>query len=124
MVMRLKQHGKRLGLVTSKVRSGAIRGLRVANLESSFDVIVGADEVKNPKPHPEPVLIALDLLKARPEETVFIGDARYDIVCGHAAGVKTAAALWGPFPREHLEDLKPDYWLTTPYDIKILAPDI
>jgi pyrophosphatase PpaX len=124
VVRRLKELGKRVGLVTSKVRSGAVRGLRIAGLESAFDVIVGADEVQNPKPHPEPVLFALEQLGAPAREAVFIGDSRFDIVSGHAAGVKTAAALWGPFPRSHLEDLKPDYWLERPEDINslILTP--
>jgi pyrophosphatase PpaX len=122
-VRRLKDLGKRLGLVTSKVRSGAVRGLRVAGLESAFDIIIGADDVQNPKPHAEPVLVALKQLGARAEDAVFIGDSRHDIESGHAAGVKTAAALWGPFPRSHLEDLEPDYWLERPEDITLLAPD-
>jgi len=120
----LKEEGKRLGLVTSKVRSGATRGLKVAGLEPAFDVIVGADDVQHPKPHPEPVLAALDRLGARPGEAVFIGDSRHDLVCGRAAGVKTAAALWGPFDRSHLADLEPDYWLERPEDIRRLTSDI
>ena len=124
VVRRLNRLGKRLGLVTSKVRTGAVRGLKVAGLEAEFDIIVGADEVKNPKPHPEPVLVALELLGASAEGAVFIGDSRYDLVSGRDAGVKTAAALWGPFPRATLEDLKPDYWLQHPEDISLLAPDL
>jgi len=119
----LKARGKRIGLVTSKVRTGAERGLRVAGLMAAFDIIVPADEVTNPKPHPEPVLIAMERLGAGPEETVFIGDSRHDIVSGHAANVKTAAALWGPFQRSDLEDLHPDYWLDRPEDVARLAPD-
>lgn len=120
-VRRLQESGRRLGLVTSKMRSGAIRGLRLLGLEEAFPVIVGADEVTNPKPHPEPVLRALDLLGAPAAGTVFIGDSRHDLECGRAAGVKTAAALWGPFDRAHLEDLTPDYWLEDPEDIARLA---
>jgi pyrophosphatase PpaX len=116
-VRALRTRGGRLGLVTSKMRSGAVRGLRLVGLEDAFDVIVAADEVEHPKPHPEPVLKALDLLAARAADTVFVGDARHDIVCGRAAGVRTAAALWGPFDRAHLEDLRPDYWLETAADI-------
>jgi len=119
-VRQLHAAGRRLGLVTSKMRSGAIRGLRLLGLEQQFPVIVGADEVTNPKPHPEPVLKALDLLGAVPDETVFIGDSRHDIECGSAAGVKTAAVLWGPFDRAHLEDLAPDYWLERPEDLSTL----
>ena len=116
----LKEEGKRLGLVTSKVRSGAARGLKVAGLEPAFDVIVGADDVQNPKPHPEPVLVALERLGTEPGEAVFIGDSRHDLESGRAAGVKTAAALWGPFDRSHLADLEPDFWLEHPDDIRAL----
>ena len=116
-VLRLRAAGKRLGLVTSKMRSGAIRGLRSAGLEQAFDAIVGADEVAHPKPHPEPVLKALGLLGAPAQATVFIGDSRHDLECGRAAGVKTAAVLWGPFDRAHLADLQPDYWLEKPADL-------
>ena len=119
-VTRLKQRGKQLGLVTSKVRSTALRGLRLSEIDAAFDVIVGADEVRNPKPHPEPVLVALERLGVRPEDAVFIGDARHDMVCGRAAGVATAAALWGPFDRPQLQDLRPDYWLETPEDLEDL----
>jgi pyrophosphatase PpaX len=116
-VTQLHARGTRLGLVTSKVRSTALRGLQVAGIDGAFEAIVGADEVRHPKPHPEPVLLALERLGATAGDTVFVGDSRHDIVCGRAAGVATAAALWGPFDRQHLEDLDPDYWLDTPQDV-------
>ena len=119
-VQRLREAGKRLALVTSKVRTGAMRGLQAAGLDGMFELIVGADDVRHPKPHPEPVLKALEQLGTTPESAVFIGDSRHDIECGRAAGVKTAAALWGPFDRAHLEDLAPDYWLERPADISLL----
>ena len=120
VVEELKAREKLVGLVTSKTRSGAERGLAVTGLAPSFDVIVGADEVVHPKPHPEPVLVALDRLSARAEDTVFIGDSRYDLECGRAAGVATAAALWGPFDRDDLEELHPDHWLEQPGDVRAL----
>ena len=120
-VRALQGGGRRLGLVTSKMRSGALRGLALLGLVHAFDAIVGADEVTHPKPHPEPVLKALALLGAPAREAVFIGDSRHDLECGRAAGVRTAAVLWGPFDRAHLEDLAPDYWLATPGDLVTLA---
>jgi len=113
-VLALHATGKRLGLVTSKFKDGARRGLKLVGLEQAFEIIVGADNVTHPKPHPEPVLKALELLDAAPERTVFIGDSRHDLECGRAAGVKTAAVLWGPFDRSYLEDLAPDFWLEKP----------
>jgi pyrophosphatase PpaX len=46
----LRRPGRALGLVTSKMRSGAVRGLKAAALASAFDVIVGAEEVTHPSP--------------------------------------------------------------------------
>ena len=120
-VRALRQPGRSLGVVTSKMRSGALRGLRRATLEDAFDVVVGADEVTHPKPHPEPVRVALERLGAPAAGAVFVGDSRHDIECGRAAGVRTAAALWGPFRRADLEDLAPDYWLERPEDLTLLA---
>ena len=122
-VRALRHQGKTLGLVTSKLRSGALRGLQLAGLEDAFAVIVGADEVTHPKPDPEPVLKALECLGAPATGAVFIGDSRHDIECGRAAGVKTAAALWGPFDRAQLQDLEPDYWLERPEDLSLLTAD-
>ena len=119
-IRRLKQHGKKLGLVTSKLRDGAMRGLRVSALDDAFEIVVGCDDVKNFKPHPEPVLKAVEELGVEHAETVFVGDSRHDMECGRAAGVKTAAVLWGPFDRADLEDLSPDYWLEKPQDLREL----
>ncbi len=120
-VRALEAAGARLGLVTSKMRQGALRGLRLVGLDDAFDAVVGSDEVTHPKPHPEPVLRALDLLGAGAETAVFVGDSRHDIESGHAAGVRTAAVLWGPFTRSQLEDLEPDYWLEHPRDLARLT---
>jgi len=113
----IKAAGIQTGLVTSKNRHGAVRGLTLVGLEALMDVMVCADEVSNHKPHPEPVEQAVALLGADPETTVYVGDSIHDMHAGHAAGVKTAAALWGPFGRAHLESADPDYWLEAPGDL-------
>jgi pyrophosphatase PpaX len=117
VVRELKQDGIATGLVTSKNRSGALRGLTLAQLESLMDVLVCADEVENPKPHPEPVEKAVRLLGADSATTVYVGDSIHDMRSGRAAGVRTTAVLWGPFGRTHLEGARPDYWLERPADL-------
>ncbi len=116
----IRAAGLRTGLVTSKNRKGAMRGLSLVKLDTGMDVLVCADEVTNPKPHPEPVEKAMTLLGADPGSTVYVGDSIHDMVSGRAAGVRTAAALWGPFGRSHLEDATPDYWLETPAELQSL----
>jgi len=120
-VRELKAAGLQTGLVTSKNRHGALRGLTLVGLEALMDVLVCADEVANPKPHPEPVQRAVALLGADPGSTVYVGDSVHDMHSGRAAGVLTAAALWGPFQRAQLEVAEPDYWLETPRDLVKLA---
>jgi pyrophosphatase PpaX len=121
-VKRLRAAGHRMGVVTSKMRAGAMRGLRLAGIEDDFEVVVGADDVPNPKPHPEPVLEALKRLNVEPAHAAFVGDSRFDIESGHAAGVRAAAALWGPFGRADLDAFKPDHWLEKPADLAEVEP--
>jgi pyrophosphatase PpaX len=116
-VREIKMAGIQTGLVTSKNRQGALRGLTLVGLEALMDVMVCADEVSNHKPHPEPVEKAVALLGADPGRTVYVGDSIHDMQSGRAAGVKTAAALWGPFGKSQLETAVPDFWLEKPADL-------
>jgi len=113
----LKQRGVKLGIVTSKMQYGLRRGLRVCGLDDLFTVLVAADDVEKHKPDPTPVLLAMEQLRVEPGRTLFVGDSPHDVVAGNAAGVTTAAALWGPFPRPTLEQAAPDHWLEQPSDI-------
>jgi pyrophosphatase PpaX len=116
----LRGPNTRLGIVTSKNRRAMRRGLRLCGLDGYFDVCVTVDDVDEFKPHPAPVVEALDQLSADAGETLFIGDSPHDVAAGRAAGVRTAAVLWGPFPREALARQAPDYWLTHPTEISSL----
>jgi pyrophosphatase PpaX len=117
MVRAVRAAGCRTGLVTSKNRVGAYRGLRRIGLEEAMDVVIGADDVVNPKPHREPVDRALTLLGADPAGAVYVGDSVHDMHAGRNAGVRTAAVLWGPFGRAALAPAGPDYWLERPEEL-------
>lgn len=121
VVITLRKAGCRTGLVTSKNRYGAKLGLRLAGLDSTFELLVCADDVERPKPHPEPVIRALVELGAEAGRTLFVGDSVHDMESGRAAGVATGAVLWGPFGREELEGSAPDYWLEGPAELRELV---
>ncbi len=88
--------GVPLGLVTSKRRKGGQRGLQSLGIDGLFAVEIYGDEVARPKPHPEPVLRALEGLGMAPSRRVtFVGDAIHDVEAGRAAGVHTIAVTWG-----------------------------
>lgn len=117
MVKRIKAAGCRVALVTSKNRAGAERGLALVGLSGTMEVIVGADDVVQPKPHPEPVERALTALAMPASTCLFVGDSQHDIHCGRSAGVETAGVTWGPFDRAHLEIAMPDYYCDSPADL-------
>jgi len=121
MVRALSARGTRLGVVTSKRRPGTMLGLAKGGFDGLFEVLVTADDVERPKPHPEPVERALEQLGAAAADTVFVGDSPHDLAAGKGAGVATAAVLWGPFPRATLEQHDPDFWIADPSDLTALA---
>ena len=113
----LAERGAALGVVTSKLGDTALRGLRVAGLDGLFDVIVSAEEVTRGKPDPEPVLLALSRAGRSAASALFVGDSPHDVEAGNRAGVSTAAATWGPFPRRALEAARPTYFVARPEDV-------
>jgi len=120
VVRTLAARGVKLGLVTSKLHRGTDAGLHLLGLEDAFGVVVCADDVVHGKPDPEPVRLALSRLDTSAEESVFIGDSPHDMNAGRAAGVRTAAALWGPFTRDALAAAAPDDWLEQVTDVLAL----
>lgn len=117
MVRSIRNAGMRTGLVTSKNHHGARRGLTLIGLDDAMEVVVGADDVVNPKPHPEPVTRALELLGMPAATCLFVGDSHHDVHCGRGAGVTTAGITWGPFDRAHLEAASPDHYCATPAEL-------
>jgi pyrophosphatase PpaX len=106
---RLKEEGRTLGIVTAKRRVTVELAFEHVPFGHLFDVIVGGDETERHKPDPEPVLLALERLGARPEEAAYVGDSPFDVAAGNAAGVFTVAVTWGRIHgRERLEAEQPD----------------
>ena len=108
----IRADGHRIGVVTSKLAAPAERALRHVGLHELVEVLIGADDCERAKPHPEPVLRALARLGAPPEAALFVGDSPHDVAAGNAAGVVTAAVLWGACGREVLLSAGPDHVLS------------
>ena len=116
-VAELKRRGLALAVVTSKHRRATLRGMDICGITDLFDVLITPEDVENAKPHPEPVHLALTRLGVAPAEALFVGDSPHDMVAAREAGTRTAAALWGPFPREALLAEHPDHLLERQEDV-------
>lgn len=101
--------GIKMGIVTSKRKELAIRGLRLFGLDKYFDVIVALEDTDEHKPMPAPIFKALQILNAARENALMVGDSPYDILCASNAGVASAAVKWTILPFKLLESSNPTY---------------
>ena len=92
---RLSEEGRRLGVVTAKRGATIQLAFDVLPIAQYFDAIVGSDETERHKPHPDPILRALELLDAQPHEAAYVGDSPFDVRAAKAASVFAIAVAWG-----------------------------
>lgn len=111
----LRAAGIAIGVVTSKLRAVAERGLRVTDLQ--VDVVVGPDDVERPKPDPQPVWLALGRLGAEPPRALMVGDSPHDVLAAKRAGVESVGVRWGMFALAELEEAAPDHLVARPEEL-------
>ncbi|GGK07050.1 hypothetical protein GCM10007063_31950 [Lentibacillus kapialis] len=92
-------------------------GLRVTKLNYYFDTIITLDDVSHAKPHPEPVIKAMNAMSANAQSTLMVGDNSHDIEAGKHAGVKTAGVAWSLKGRDKLLAYRPSYMLEDMQDL-------
>lgn len=73
-----------------------------------IDLVVGYHQVKNRKPHPEGLLLAMSKAGASPEETYHVGDQPQDTEASRGADVIAVGSAWGCTDTSELEASKPD----------------
>ena len=82
--------------------------LAALELEPLFATAVCGGETARRKPHPEPLLVALERLGIAPSEAAYVGDSPEDVAMAKAAGA-FAVGIPGGFPnREALIASAPD----------------
>jgi pyrophosphatase PpaX len=94
-VSALSVAGHPMAVVTAKTEHGALHSLQHTGLLPFMGAVIGADSCPRSKPHPEPVLLALERLGAPANRAVLLGDAVHDVAAARAAGVTALAAAWG-----------------------------
>ncbi len=96
MLNKLRLAGYNIGLVTGKSRPAWDFTAEKIQL-GDFDVVVTDNDVQNPKPDPEGLIIAAELLKISSEDRkniIYVGDSINDLKAAENAGMIFGAALW------------------------------
>ena len=105
----LHAKGLPLALVTNKQTPFVAPILASLDIAKYFTVVIGGDDVKNKKPHPEPLLLVAEKLGLAPGELLFVGDSRNDIQAAKAAGCSSIGLTYGYNYGEPISLSEPDH---------------
>ena len=103
ILVRLREKGASLGIITSKLREEYDEHFEKQGLLELFPCVVTASDTPKGKPYPDPMLEYLRRTGAAPEEVLYFGDTAYDMDCARSAGVDHALVLWGCLSPEGIE---------------------
>ncbi|WP_290055540.1 HAD family hydrolase [Amycolatopsis solani] len=95
LIRTLSARGVRVVLATSAGPDELDVLRKVLDVDDVVTGIVSGADVEATKPDPEPVYAALSRAGTNPEETVFVGDAVWDVHAATKAGVRTVAVRSG-----------------------------
>lgn len=87
----------RVSVVTTKTRTYTMPLLENFNIAQFFEVVTGRENVQNPKPHPEPILITLEQMNydKNIDSVWMIGDTKLDLIAANEANVNSIGVLCG-----------------------------
>ncbi|MCD4666272.1 HAD-IA family hydrolase [archaeon] len=106
VLKKLKKEGYRLALLSNCRHRNIKLLVKSAGLDSKlFDLFIGNDDVKHPKPWPDEILLAEKLLKHKPD--FHVGDSIYDVKSAKRAKVKSVAVSSGHYTKSQLKKEKP-----------------
>jgi HAD superfamily hydrolase (TIGR01662 family) len=97
----------RLAVLTSRGEKSLYRILKESGIEGdTFEVVLHKDVSPAHKPDPEALRHLMRVMKLKPKEVVYVGDAIVDAECAKAAGVAFVGVLTGGATREELKKLR------------------
>lgn len=94
LVMKLKTSGYKTAIVTSRLKHTTLHGLELFGIRDYFDEIVTVEDCSEHKPMPGPALTALEKLGVKPEESIMVGDSKFDVICANRAGITSVLVDW------------------------------
>jgi 2-phosphoglycolate phosphatase len=121
LLSRLEQQRIHWGVVTNKPSKFTEPLLAALGLLERSACTVCGDTLPERKPHPRPILHALEQIAALPENSIYVGDARRDIDSGRAAGTATIAVRYGYIePGQDPDTWDADFVVSTPTELSNL----
>lgn len=109
VVEHLSAEGYSMAIATTKVRRHLDQIVAKLAWTAFFPVLVGGDEVAQPKPSPDAFLLAMERLNSVPSNSLVIGDTINDVLAGRSLGIPVVAVLSPYGGNDELRASSPDY---------------
>lgn len=116
MLTELKKRGIKTGVVSNKFDT-AVKELCKNYFDGLIIVAIGESPNVRKKPAPDSVLKAMEILGAKPENTLYVGDSDVDIQTAKNSNLKSVGVTWGFRDRELLEKEGADFIINTPCEL-------
>lgn len=114
----IEQSGYAWGIVTNKNKALTEPLLQATGYANRTECVICGDATPNPKPAPDHLLLACEILKVKPKDCIFVGDSINDVLAGKAAGMRTIAAGFGFIPESvKISDWQADVIVNEPNEI-------
>ena len=111
----VREKGLKQAVVSSKRRKQYGIDMGRHGYDKLMEAAILCEDTEKHKPDPQPLNECLRLLGLKPEEALYVGDARSDLEASRNAGMDFAYAKWGSFATVSPEEV--DYFLEHPMDL-------
>lgn len=123
-IVSLFESGFKLGIATTKIRKHIDGVLSKFDWHKYFHSVIGGDEVKNVKPHPEPFETLLQRMNAEKESSVVVGDTINDLLGARALNMPTVAVRSPYGTTDDVLKLKPEYFIESISELTELLAEL
>lgn len=112
MIQELQQQQVKMAIITNKSRRCLDICMDHLGITDLFEVSISGEEVSVPKPDPEGIMKAMQLMNMEAHEAIFVGDSQADILAGKSANIMTVGVNWFDTVQTSHFTVEPDYRFT------------
>ena len=121
LLSNLKKDGFKIGIASSKPQVFVERLLKHFEILGYFDAVNGVTFDADCVPKSDIIAACMAKLNASPEDTLMVGDKRFDVEGARLDGIDSAGVLWGYGTKFELIEAGAKFFAEKPADIESIA---